>query len=279
MIVKHIFNIRQTAKLLLLSLLLSIAACGSAPPRQPSTIEQAKKVDQEAHRALRDGDLMRAREMFNQSMLLQQSLDNISPRTISAINLSSVLHKLGDTDAALGLLDGVLADKSARIPLELRIAAAFRKAIILTDNGRATEAESALQLAMLECNKQCAIAPGINNLHARLTLKSGDFVTALAIAKGVLKSSAEKEEMANAQRIAGDAATALGQMDAALAHYHGALELDKELALSSRIVEDLKGIAYVLEKLGRKLEAEVYTHRAESVATAASVLTKKPTKK
>ncbi len=277
--IKRIFNIRQTAKLLLLSLLLSMAACGSAPPRQPSSIEHAKKTDQAAHRALRDGDLMRARELFNQSMLLQLSLDNISAWATSAINLSSILHKLGDADAALGLLDDVLADKSGRIHLELRIAAAFRKAVILTNADKTADAEAAVQLAMLECNKKCAIAPGINNLHARLIFKNGDFSTALAIAKGVLNSAADKEEMANAQRIAADAQTALGQHDAALAHYQGALELDQELALSSRIAEDLKGIAKALEKLGRKQEAKVFSRRAQAVTTAASILAKNPTKK
>src|SRR5512139_726382 len=84
-------------------LVLSIAACGSAPPRQPMALEQARKADQAAYRALRDGDLPRARELFKQSMLMQQSLDNPAASATAAINLSSVSHKLGDDGAALGL--------------------------------------------------------------------------------------------------------------------------------------------------------------------------------
>lgn len=265
--------IRQNQRTLMTAvLLLSLAACGSAPPRQPMALEQAQKADQAAHRALRDGDLMRARELFKQSMLMQQSLDNRPASAMAAINLSSVAHKLGDDAAALGLLDGVLADNASLIPAELRAAAAFRKGVILADAGKPAEAESALQLARQECNRQCSFAPGLGNLSARLALDKGDFAAALAIAKGQISGGAGNDERANALRIAGAAEIALGQGDSALAHYQAALELDKELAFSSRIAEDLLGIARALEKLGRKPEAEIFARRAEDVTAAARML-------
>jgi tetratricopeptide (TPR) repeat protein len=253
-------------------LLLSIAACGSAPPRLPAAIEQARKADQAAHRALRDGDPMRARELFKQSMLLQQSLENIPAAAAAAINLSSVTHKLGDDSAALDLLNNVLSGTAASIPSELRAAAAFRKGIILADIGKTGEAESAVQLAKQECKQQCEFEPGINTLQARLNFGKGDYAAALAVANKVMNTGAGKEEQANAQRIAAAAETALGQHEAALKHYQGALEMDKELALSARIVEDLKGMSRVLESLGRKQEAEIFAHRAELVSAAAQTL-------
>jgi tetratricopeptide (TPR) repeat protein len=253
-------------------LLLSITACGSAPLRQPAAIEQAKKTDQAAHRALHDADLPRASELFKQSMLIQQSLENIPDAAMAAINLASVAHKQGNDKAALDLLNEVLADTTASIPSELLAAAAFRKGIILADNGKTDEAESAMQRAKQECKRQCEFESGINNLQARLTLDKGDYTNALAIAKNVMSSSASKEEQANAQRIAATAEASLGQFDAALIHYQGALALDKELGLSMRIIEDLKGIATVLEKLGRKQEAEAFAHRAEIASVAARAL-------
>lgn len=249
-------------------LLLSVAACGSAPPRQPAAIEQASKIDMAAHRALRDGDLMRARELFRQSMLMQQSLDNNPASAMAAINLSSVAHKLGDDGSALLLLDAILADRSALIPEELRAAAAFRKSIILVDMGKGPEAELALQLASNECNNRCAYAAGINNLRARFSLQKGEFAAALEMAKSGM-GGGDKEEQANARRVAGAAEQALGQHESALAHYQAALELDKELAYSSRIAEDLKGASKALENLGRKAEAEIYSRRAEVVVEAA----------
>lgn len=259
-------------KATILVVLLSVAACGSAPPRQPAAVEKARKTEQAAHRALRDGDLLRARELFHQALLLQQSLENIPATAMAAINLSAVLHKLGEDNAALDLLDSVLADTTSSVSTDMRTEAAFRKGIILADMGKAEDAKSAVQLARQECRQQCELEPGINNLQARLILTKGDFAAALAIAKSVMNKAAGKEEQANAQRIAAVAETALGQFELALQHYQGALALDKELALSGRIVEDLKGVAKVLASLGRKQEADIFAHRAEAVSLAAKAL-------
>lgn len=256
----------------LLVALLFLAACGSAPPRQPAAVEKAKKTDQAAHRALRDGDLLRARELFNQSLLIHQSLENIPASATAAINLSAVLHKLNDDSAALDLLNGVLADTTSSVSPDMRAAAAFRRGVILADQGKTDDAESAVLLARKECREQCELEAGINNLQARLILGRGDFSTALAIARKVINQSAGKEELSNAQRIAAAAETALGQFDAALQHYQKALELDKELAHSGRIVEDLKGISKVLESLGRKQEAEFFAQRANTASMAARAL-------
>jgi hypothetical protein len=57
-----------------------------------------------------------------------------------------------------------------------------------------------------------------------------------------------------------------------LTHYLAALELDKELGMSVRIVMDLQGVAWVMDKLGRKPEAEAYARRAAAVDEAAHLL-------
>src|SRR5512146_1023225 len=121
-------------------LLLLLAACGGAPLRQPAALEQAAKTDQAAHRAMRDGDLQRARELFRQSMLMQQALDNAPARAQAAINLASVNHKLGDDQAALAVLEPILTEDQPPYPAELRAAAALRKGIILADAGKPAEA-------------------------------------------------------------------------------------------------------------------------------------------
>ena len=253
-------------------LLLSMIACGSSPVRLPTAIEQANKTDQAAHRAIHDGDLLRAREMFKQSMLMQRSLENIPAAAMAAINLSSVDHKLGETPAALSLLDSILADDTALVPTELKAVAAYRKGIMLADTGRENEAELALQLAKKSCVNPCAMAAGINNLQARLMMKKGDFSAALTVAKCVLNGTAEKIEQANARRIAGAAESALGQHQTAFADYTSALELDKELALSMRIAEDLTGISKALLNLGRLDEADTFARRAEAVTSSMRML-------
>lgn len=259
-------------KFLLVLLLAALAACGSAPSRQPFALEQAKKAEQAAHRALHDGDLKRAQELFRQSMLIQQSLDNLAASAMAAINLSSVSHRLMEDNAALELLDHVLTGSPAQIPSELRAVAAFRKGIILADAGKSAEAESALQLAVLACNKECAYTAGMNNLRARLALSRGDYEAARSTAMSVIQSGAENEELANALRIAAAAEAAMGKTEEALAHYQAALLLDKALALSTRIAEDLAGIGLAFEKLGNKSEADAFAHREEAVKAASRML-------
>lgn len=249
----------------LLAVLL-LAACGSAPQRPPVALELAQTADKSARRALREGDLARAQELFARSLALQQSLDNLPGVATALINLATVSHRLDDDAAALRLLDRILVDGSP-YPAELRAAAAFRKAVIFADIGRPVEAESALALAAKECAQPCTLRPGMDNLRARLALLKGNPAAALELAKQAM-AGAEKEELANARRISAAAETALGRHDGALAHYQAALALDKEQGLSARIAEDLNGIAQALWQLGRKEEAEGYTRRAAAVIEA-----------
>ncbi len=271
------------AKVFLSCLPLLLDACGSPQPHPPVAVEQAHQTELAAHRAMHEGDLARARELFTQALWLQQSLDNTSGAAMDAINLATVLHKLGDDKAALLQIDHILAGGASIYPPELRAAAAFRKAVILADEGNPGQTiaiESALQLAENECAKPCAYTSGISNLRARLALQKGDYAAALQLAKITLDATgAEKEELANARRIAAVAETARGQHELALAHYMAALALDKEQGISARIALDLNGIAKVLEQLGRKAEAEAYARRAAAVIEAARSLSGSAMKK
>ncbi len=251
----------------LLAVLLT--SCGSAPQRPPAALEQAQSADKSARRALREGDLVRARALFAETLTLQQSLDNLPAVATALINLSTVAHRQHDDAAALGLLDRVLAG-GPPYPAQMRAAAAFRKAVIQLDAGRTGEAESALALAEKECAEPCALRPGFLNLQARLAMGRADYAAALALVQPITaKMEMDKEELGNARRIAAAAEAALGRQEAALGDYQAALELDKELGLSSRIAEDLGGIASALARLGRKDEAEGYARRAQAVSEVA----------
>lgn len=262
----------MTKPILLALIALTLAACGSAPPRQPAAIEQAGKSELAAHRALRDGDLPRAREMFRQAMLRQQALENLPAYAMAAINLASVQHRMGQHEAALALLEELLKNTNGLIPVDMQTTAAFRKAVILADRQKYPEADAALQSTDQFCANACSLRAGINNLQARLALQAGDDLAALARAKQVIAASPDKEELANALRIAGKVENKLQQHNEALTHYSSALELDKELAFSPRIAEDLQGIAEALQGLGRNDEAATFVKRAEAVSTAARAL-------
>lgn len=254
----------------LLCVAASLAACSSAPPpRPPAALERARTVDREARRALRDGDLNLASKLFEQSLRLEQSLDNLPGVATATLNLAAVYHRTKNDDKALRLLDGMLADKNTAYPDDLRAAAAFRKAVILVDGG-SPGAAAAVEAAARACAKSCEFGAGLDNLRARLALGGGQYASALDFARKAGDAAGDdKEELANAMRNAAIAGTALGQNASALKHYLAALELDKQLGLSQRIAEDLDGAASVLKALGREDEAAAYARRAAAAREAA----------
>ncbi len=241
-----------------------LAACGSAPaPNLPQALEQAQAADKDARRALRDGELLRAQHDFAKALVLQQSLDDTAEAATTLINLATVTHQLHDDAAALIWLDKILLEKVRIYPPESHLTAAFRKAVILTNLARLSEAESALQLSEKLCEKKCATRFGIDALRARLLLLNGDAEGALALAQALSKEGgAGQEEQANALRVIAAAEEELARYASALQHYQATLEMDKSLDLSTRIGEDLDGMARVSTQLGRDQEAAVYARRA-----------------
>jgi len=256
------------AALLILPLVL-LSACGSArPPRLPLALEQAATADRQAKRAFRDGDLAVARNLFEQSLRLQQSQDNLPGVATAAVNLAVVYHGMKNDDMAMRLLDGILADKLTPYPAELRTAAAFRKAVIMVDGGN-KEAAAAIEAATLLCGKSCEFTAGIHNLRARLALSQKDYAAAVNFSRDAADAAGgNKEELANARRYSAAAEAALGQHGLALEQYLAALELDKHMGIGPRIASDLDGAARALTQLGRKDEAASYARRAAAAHDA-----------
>jgi tetratricopeptide (TPR) repeat protein len=254
-------------KIIQLLFICMLAACGSTPtPRLPQALEQAQNADKEARKALRGGDLLRAQHDFAKALQLQQSLDDAAGVATTIINLATVTHQLHDDEGALSWLDKILLEKETIYSADANIAAAFRKAVILINLARLSEAESTLALAEKLCEKKCTLHFGIDGLRARLLLLKGDAQGALVMANALGKEQeAGKEEQANALRILAVAEEKLARYADALLHFQNALELDKTLGLGTRIGEDLSGMARVTKVLGRDQEASVYLRRAELV--------------
>ncbi len=247
-----------------------LAACSSPPARLPLAVEWAQRADKDARRAMRMGDMVNARILFARSLALHQAVDDMDGAATALVSLATVSHRLHDDDAAIRLLDQILLDQARVYPPEWRITAAFRKAVILADLGRSDEAATVLALADKQCERSCTLRFGIDALKARLALLKGDAAAALELAKPVASAQeAGKEEQANALRTVAAAEEKLTRHEEALLHYRAALELDKSLGLSSRIEDDLNGMARVLTHLGRAGEAASHARRAFIVHEAA----------
>lgn len=254
-------------RLFILLLTGMLAACGSASaPRLPPAFEQAQAADKDARRALRGGELLRAKNDFAKTLALQQSLDDYAGAATTLINLATVNHQLHDDKAALTWLDKILLENASVYPTESRMTAAFRKAVILTNQARLSEADLNLQSAENLCGQECTLRSGINTLRARFSLLKGDAEGARALAQAVFtKGEGGKEEQANALRVVAAAEEQLARYASALQHYQATLELDKSLGLSARIGEDLNGMARVSARLGHDQDAAVYARRAALV--------------
>lgn len=260
----------------LLIVALLVSACGSAPPRLPVALERAKKSEQSAYRAMREGDLLRARELFGQAEVMYQALEDTGGAATAAINLATVQHRLGNDDEALQSLERIIADPNRLIAADLQATAAFRKAVILADLDKTDEAGAAINRARELCTAECPWLPGINNLQARLLLKQGEYLQALSVAGKVVHASAQPDEMANALRITASAELATNLLDHAFEHFNAALQLDKGLALGTRIAEDLEGLAQVLQMQGKTGEAGIYARRAGEVREALTLIKANP---
>jgi tetratricopeptide (TPR) repeat protein len=251
-------------RFLLLTFAGMLGACSSVTAvRQPLAIEQSRTADKDARKALRNGELLQAQHDFATALALQQSLDDTTGSATTMINLATVAHQLDDDRAALKWLNSIVLEKETIYPQEARLAAAFRKAVILTDLAQLDDAGKALRFADKLCDKKCTLNYGIDALRARFLLLNGDTRGALELAQALgNQDGADKAEQANALRIVATAEEKLQRPAGALQHYQAALEMDKALALSERIGEDLSGMARASVQLGRDQEAAEYSRRA-----------------
>jgi len=268
-------------KLYLLILVAFLTACGSPAPRLPDAIQQARTLDKDARRALLAGDLLRAQYNFTKVLALQQSVDDSAAVAITMLNLATVAYQLQDQQAAFAWLDKIILEQAGVYPKEARLTAFFRKAVFLANAQKLTEAELALQSAENFCVQQCTEYYGLKVLQARLLLLKGDVKNAHALATELSKQSAiDSTELANAIRIQAAAEEKLALNTEALKHYQTALEMDKKLALSSRIAEDLLGLSRVASTLGKSEEAVIYSRRAELlIHSKAKTISVKPDQK
>lgn len=251
-------------KLIVSLLPLILAGCGNttAPYSSPVFV-QSQADKKEAMRAISHREFLNAKNSFIRVLAIQRSVDDYAGAATTLIDLATVSHQLHDDKAALVLLDRVLLDKPQIYPLESCMIASFRKAVILTDIARLNEADFNLQYAENICEDKCKLKFGIKTLRARYLLQKGDAISAKVLASTMLEAGVEEnEEYANVLRVIAASEEELAQDSSALQHYQNALKFDKLSGFSSRISQDLFGMARVSKRLGRSQDAAVFARRA-----------------
>lgn len=249
-----------------------VAGCASEPvARLPAKRQQAIEANNRAGVLFARGDYAGAIALYRSALALERSVENEDGIAANLINLSIAHQRQGDRAAAAAAIAEILEPGPLAFPPRRVAEAALRDAILRFDGGDAAGAGKALERARAACPAPCALAGKLDNVEAQLAYDRRDYEAAAAAATRALAASrarGERDEVANALRLLGAARLERAEFAAADAALGEALEIDKELALSSRIGRDLLLLGRSAAGRGRTEAARNYYARALAVARA-----------
>jgi len=255
-----------------LAAVVLVACAGTLPPEPARTQRQAIALNQSARAAFERGDLARARQLYEQALATDTSIENADGIAMNALSLAQVHQMLGEADAAQRYLDRLLEDSEPPIPRERKAEAAARKAQLALGAGDASAADRWADTGLNLCAGSCSAQAALLNLHARAALARADNSAAIEWATRALSAAPDERgrtERANALRVIGEARLTLGEQRAAIQALEQALVLDKTLGLPQRIYSDLMLLGRAHAALGEREAARGYFRRSLAVANAA----------
>jgi tetratricopeptide (TPR) repeat protein len=255
--------------------LAALAGCGGQPVRPaelPAKRLQAIEANNRASALFQRGDYAGAAGEFRRALEIERSTENEDGIAANLINLSIVYQRLGERNAARAAVAEVLNDTTLRFPQGRIAEAALRSAILLADERQLEAAAKALERARAACPGRCGLEGKIDNVAAQLALLRGEHEAARAAASRALgenRSRADREEIANSLRLLGAVALESGKPAEVEALAREALELDKQLAVPTKIFRDLVLLGRAAKAVGKADDAAQYLGRALVVARAA----------
>ncbi|HKA39523.1 MAG TPA: tetratricopeptide repeat protein [Burkholderiales bacterium] len=259
---------------LALCLTLALAGCGSTPPPQSDAElrrERMVELNDRARAAVSRGELRRAVVYYREALRLAEAIEDFRTIGLNSLNLAAVLQSLGEPEQAHRALERVIATPS-RFDAAVVGEAAGRRSYLALQAGQLDVAEQWLQRSEKDCKPPaCRRDTALVSLRALLTLERGAPAEARKLAARALaasRSEGNREEEANALRVDGRAAAALGDRAGAMAALNQALALDKQLALPHKIGLDLLALAEVELAGGGREAARDYAQRALDVSRA-----------
>lgn len=254
---KHAFN-RFLSCCLLLTILLP--ACTTPPKRNPAALQKALQHINRGIQADSESSVVTAEAEFLEGYRLYRTVENYPGMLTALLNLAKLYRGQGEiskaADAADKAVELVAHDQSIAYEVFLE------KGRVLLRQGKLPEALSLSEKAVAsapESEKSRAII-----FNAEALLRSGQIELALAAAATSLKfarSGDDKRSEATALRVNGEILLAAGKPAVANENFASALAIDKELALSKRIAEDLDGLSKVAEARGDLKNAASFLQR------------------
>lgn len=264
----------MSSRLISVSLLVAVMVLGGCaghmrnPP--PLAVRQSIELNFAGQEAFDDGDNDGAFARYEDAMRLSRSIEDAEGIAVNLINMAIILKDSGKQQRAVAKLDEILKNDLIEFPSGLVAEAAYIKARIYLDySSDRKAAEELAQRAREEC-EGCEAEGRIFNLTGRIAYVQGQYNTAFYWGQKGLSSSRRdnnEREAANAVRIMADSKLAIKEYDEALELFGQALEADKRLAHSRKIMRDLMGMGYSLEGLKQNDKALTFFRRAIVIAS------------
>lgn len=253
---------------LAVTLVLLSVACAQTPRQKPPAQLQLAERNNLLGMAAESRQKFAAAEIeFMEAYRRYSAVENYRGMVTALVNSSRLYRRQGN----LAGTEAVLKQAEQLVPQapELEAEVSFEMAKLALAKG-----EPVLAVNWAERAVQSAVAADrgrMLNLQAIACLQLSELPRARDLALAALKASrgvADRREEANALRLLGDIDYAAKLYPESREMYQAALPLDKELALSVRISDDLRGIARSLAATGELEAAAAYFQRSFAINMA-----------
>ncbi|MBB5190037.1 hypothetical protein HNQ50_000747 [Silvimonas terrae] len=230
--------LRQHLLYLLLLAAGALVACSSAPtpPTPAMTVAtQARTAMASANRAGHQQRWEDAAVQWQIALTLFQSADDWNGQGEARLGLANAqarLHQSQQVISTLSAMNSPLFSKAQRAQ------ATYQLALLAMPDAHA--ATALLQQSQTLCGADCAIAPQLSNLAARIRLQQGDAAGALQLANAVLAQgdALPVAERAHALRLIAQSHLVQGQPAAGWQTLQQGLALDRTLANPAWLADD-----------------------------------------
>jgi len=248
-------------------MILLLAACGHMPETRSPRLLQAIEFNQQGEKAFRYGEYQSAIDNFQESLRLNESVENLDGIAINRINLAKSYQELENFAEAQRHVDSVLQENVLRFSDVYLAAAATQKSILSLSRNEVDEATRWIDKAVDMCGK-CSLQGVMFNVRGSIALRRNDAAMAAHWGELALKENKERSPMeyANSLRLLARAKLSGNAAAGALPLLEQALLLDKQLGTSEKIAQDMNVMADVYLSLGEQDKAHEYSERAKRVA-------------
>ncbi len=262
----NIFRV-PCAVLFFFLILAAVGCAGKVPNSLSESQMQAISHNQRGIKYAARGDNLQALVEFSEALKISRSIENSEGIVVALLNCSRVHRHAGDAKAALTAISGAIPHAPRQMPLYAEVA--FEVAQVKLLSGNLNEASEWASQAVAADNS--STRGMMINLLARILFLKGNMAEAELKAQEALlinRNNGVRAEEANSLRTLGDVKAKTNRGVEAAAYYNQALEIDKVLGKSGKIVADLRALARLAESLNDSGQALEFYSRAFAASRA-----------